>query len=253
MPNYYSPTVIQQIIPDADITKLELLFLSNIFTAERDGDGWYFFAEDQTENIIVLERAELEAALAASSHIESAASAYAARHLADYTAEAVSIDFDLSTKSWEWLFQDIVRRSATLSFLTSVTSYCCSKMRSDGFGGLAVLITADQIKGKSTDDILFQYLNELLYGPIGTAPGSGEHILLRLAEEEVRAALPAIIESDTNLTALMPEAIADEDVREGCLVVAERIDVREERDAAIFRAAIAAIRLANLRITPPDL
>lgn len=252
MPNYYSPTVIQQIIPDADMTELEFLFLSNIFTAEREGDGWYFFAEEQPEEIITLERAEMEAAISASGDIESAAGAYAVRHFANYPAEAAQIEFDLSIKSWEWLFQDIIRRSATLSFVTSVTSYCCSKMRSDGFGGLAVLITVDQIKGKSTDDILLHYLNELLYGPTATPPGSGEHILLRLAEADVRAALPSIIESDSNLTGLSPDAIGDDDVREGCLVVGERIDVREERDAAIFRAATAAIRLANLRIAPPN-
>ena len=31
----------------------------------------------------------------------------------------------------------------------------------DGFGGLAVLITADRILGKSTDDVLIDFLDEV--------------------------------------------------------------------------------------------
>jgi len=53
-----------------------------------------------------------------------------------------------------------VRRSATLRYVTVVTSFICSKMWSGGFGGRVVLITADAIKGKSTDDILQKFLAE---------------------------------------------------------------------------------------------
>ena len=38
MANYYSPTVIQPMIPNADMTPLELLMLSNIFDAEPNDD-----------------------------------------------------------------------------------------------------------------------------------------------------------------------------------------------------------------------
>jgi hypothetical protein len=37
MADYYSPTVIQQTIPDADMTPLERLILSNIFDSEKAG------------------------------------------------------------------------------------------------------------------------------------------------------------------------------------------------------------------------
>ncbi len=56
--------------------------------------------------------------------------------------------------------QDIVRRSTTLRYVTAVSSFSCSKMRPDGFGGMAVLITADRIVGKSTSDILEDFLAE---------------------------------------------------------------------------------------------
>ena len=39
MADYYTPTVIQQTIPDTDMTPLERLLLSNIFEAERDGEA----------------------------------------------------------------------------------------------------------------------------------------------------------------------------------------------------------------------
>ena len=56
--------------------------------------------------------------------------------------------------SWEVILQDIVRRSSTLRYVTVVTAFTCTKMRPDGFGGMAVVITADAIKGKSTNDFI---------------------------------------------------------------------------------------------------
>ncbi len=42
MADYFSPTVLQQPIPVADMTPLERLVLSLIFDAEPDGDALYF-------------------------------------------------------------------------------------------------------------------------------------------------------------------------------------------------------------------
>jgi len=47
-----------------------------------------------------------------------------------------------------------------LKYVTIVAAFTCSKMRSDGFGGAATLITADAILGKSTTDILEDFLTE---------------------------------------------------------------------------------------------
>jgi hypothetical protein len=248
---YYAPTVVQPTIPNADMTPLELLLLSSIFDAEPDGDGWYFSADECPADMIWLSRTELESALAESSNFESEASTYIEKCLADASESEAEIELDLSITSWEFIFQSIVRRSATLTYITAVASFTCSKMRPDGFGGMAVLITADVIKGKSTEDILHDFLDEAEYGPLGTAPGFGIHILLRLEEKEVREAIPGIIETDPNLTALSAEAITDNDIREGCLVVAERADMTEERGSVVFRAALAAIRLANMRSSRP--
>ena len=66
MADYYSPTVIQQMIAEADMTPLERLLLSHIFESERDGEGWYFFSESGPTDMIMVERAALESALEAS-------------------------------------------------------------------------------------------------------------------------------------------------------------------------------------------
>ena len=49
-------------------------------------------------------------------------------------------------------------RSPTLRYVTAITSFDCSKMRPDGFGGMAVLISADRIFSKCTHDLIAEFL-----------------------------------------------------------------------------------------------
>ena len=160
MADYFEQTVVQQTIPTADMTPLERLLLSRIFECEPDGDGWYFFAEQSPSTMIFATRAELEAALASSPDVESAAHLYVTEQLAAADADATEIDLDLSGTSWEFFFQDIVKRSTTLAYVSVVAAFTCSKMRPDGFGGMAILITRDAIVGKSTNDLLADFLAE---------------------------------------------------------------------------------------------
>src|SRR5208282_2411999 len=124
---------------------------------------------------------ELRAAFEASTAVASTATTYVAERLAAVPADETEIEIDFSGTSWEFIFQDIVRRSLTLRYVTAVTSFTCSKMRPDGFGGMAVLITADAILGKSINDILEDFLAEN-DGNVG----NGEHVLLRIREDAVR-------------------------------------------------------------------
>src|SRR5262249_49607285 len=80
--------------------------------------------------------------------------------LAAAEADAMEMDVDLSGTSWEFFFQDIVKRSTTLAYVSVVAAFTCSKMRPDGFGGMAILITRDAIVGKSTNDLLADFLAE---------------------------------------------------------------------------------------------
>lgn len=165
MADYYTPTVLQQSIPDADMTPLERLLLSHIFDAERDGDGWYFFSEQGPADMLYVERAALEAALAASQSIgESAANTFVKEHLPEpQRGDPLPsyLDLDLSTTSWEFIMQDIVKRSPTLDYVSAVSSFTCSKMRPDGFGGAVVLISANEIMGKSTSDLLEEFIEQV--------------------------------------------------------------------------------------------
>jgi hypothetical protein len=185
MADYFTPTVIQPAIPIADITPLERLLLSHIFNAEQDGQSLYFYADDRPSDMIWLDRAPIEAALAHSpSGTDSAAAAFVTEQLTRVPKDNVEIELDVSTLSWEAIFQDIVRRSRTLRYVTAVSAFTCSKMRPDGFGGMAVLITADTVMGKSTSDIVEDFLNEAVpdwaHEPAISAPMAAPHGGLRI-------------------------------------------------------------------------
>jgi hypothetical protein len=162
MANYWTPTVIQQTIPEVDITRLERLLLTQIFSSEPDGDGLYFYAEEGPSDLAVIDRGELEEALAASREAgDSRATRYVAECLARLPADEAEVEIDLSGSiSWELFVQDIVRRSPRLRYVSVISSFNCSKPRPDGFGGLAVLITVECIFGKSTDDLIAEFLKE---------------------------------------------------------------------------------------------
>ena len=103
MADYYTPTVIQQTIPERDMTPLERLLLSYVFDAERDGDGWYFFSELGPADMITVECAALKTALAASElEVDCTANNFVTKLLADLTDEKLQngyFDIDLSTTS----------------------------------------------------------------------------------------------------------------------------------------------------------
>lgn len=224
MADYFEPTVVQQTILDADMTPLERLLLSHIFACEPDGDGWRFFAEPSPSTMILVTRAELEAALASSPDVESAAHLHVSEQFAAADADAADIDLDLSGTSWEIFFQDIVKRSRTLAYVTVVAALTCSKMRPDGFGGMAVLITRDAIMGKSTNDLLEDFLAEAgLDG--GEAPGAEASDVATVPpasrREAVRASAPEPAE---------PPSLGDGSAAPKCFLVARLLNCSGDMD-----------------------
>lgn len=251
MANCYTPTVVQPAIPYADMTPLEQLLLTRIFESEPSDDGLYLFAEIMPADQIALPVETLRNALAASNGVASKATTFVVDRLKDVDGDCADIELDLSVTSWEFIFQDIVKRSATLDHVTVVCAFTCSRMRPDGFGGMAILITADAIKGKSTGDILCDFIDEAEHGALAAAPGFGVHVLLCLSEEHVRAEIGHIIEANEALATIAADAVTDADIRAGCLFAVEKTDLREERGSAIHRAALAAIREAERRQASP--
>ncbi len=55
-----------------------------------------------------------------------------------------------------------MRRSPTLTYVSAVLSFTCSRMRADGFGGAVVVISAAAILGKSTNDLLEEFIEQVV-------------------------------------------------------------------------------------------
>ncbi|WP_299110802.1 hypothetical protein [uncultured Bradyrhizobium sp.] len=156
MADYYSQCVVLPMLPLSDLTAAERLVLCNVFESETDNDELYLFAETGRNSMIDLEVADILTALATtaegSAGAELLAGAIAGLPVGDTVAE---IDLD---DRWIDILQEIVRRSPTLTFLAIETGFNCSKMRPDGFGGSALVITADTLDAMSTS----QFIDETL-------------------------------------------------------------------------------------------
>ncbi|MBA3448360.1 MAG: hypothetical protein H0T56_12280 [Pseudaminobacter sp.] len=173
MADYYSPTVIQPAVPIADMSPLELLLLTRVFSFELEGDALYLFTKFGPSDIVTLSLAQLvEAHEASQSGAGSTASVYIANKLPkeadDQAKQPDDINIDMTGTSWEFILQDIVKRSTTLEQIVVTTAFTCSKMRPDGFGGAICLITADQIMYKSTNDMLQDFRADLDQPKIST-------------------------------------------------------------------------------------
>lgn len=167
MADYYSPTVIQQTIPEVDMTPLERLILTHVFDADVEEQGLYFHSQQGPSDVVSISRNELEAALVASRGRESVANALVAEQLGKITddEDKEEVELDLRITSWEFLLQNITQRSATLRYITAITSYMCSRMLPDGFGGAALFITSDSILGQSTHEFLADCLADIAADP----------------------------------------------------------------------------------------
>ena len=77
------------------------------------------------------------------------------------------------------------------------------------------------------------------------------HILLQLGETGVREQIATILETDPSVTSLTADAVSDADIHTACLRVAAGTNLWEERGAAEFHAALAAIREAEGRQAAP--
>jgi hypothetical protein len=165
MSNCYTPTVVPQTVPNDDMTPLERLLLTNIFDADDINGKHYFYAEECPQTMLTLDKAELDAAIAASQEHPSSALPAIQEQLSHCEPDQSIIYLDQSGFSWETIFQDIVRRSNKLDYISVISSFTCSKMEPTAFGGMAVLITGTSIRGKSTEDILEELLEEEEAGP----------------------------------------------------------------------------------------
>lgn len=122
MADYYTSMVVKPMIPDGLFTEAELSIMAsfNIESAPEVENTIYLYAEE-----------------------------YRASGYNEDTLEEYDEDFLIT------LIQGVIQRSGgKLLWVAFEMSYFCSKMRSDGFGGAAVFITADKVEWLSTDQWL---------------------------------------------------------------------------------------------------
>ena len=164
MADYHSPTIVQPSIPNADMTPLERLILTNIFDFEPDSDALYLFTELGPSDMFELPAEEFRAAFTASADLPSRICDYLQYTFANLDAAAEFVEVDISALSWNFILQDIVRRSQVLGYLYVLTAFTCTKMRPDGFGGMVVFVTAENVEGKSTFEILDEFIVKWEHG-----------------------------------------------------------------------------------------
>ena len=160
MADYYTPTVIEPLIPITSILPIERLFLSHVFDEEIDGETIYYFSDKGAKDLIYMPIDKLREAL---EHSKQSQCRLAERLLESYSdAICGEDDFELDNCGdiWTDVLQDIVRRSSDLDHLTVTMAFTCSKMRPDGFGGFAMLITAETIRWESTNTRFDRFYKE---------------------------------------------------------------------------------------------
>lgn len=160
MADYYTPTVVEPMIPLAAILPIERLFLAQVFSDEVTSETAYYYSDDGACDLIYLDAAAVRSALDATSPETSSL----ARKLIDEQAGAIlgdeEIELDDCGDLWAEVLQDIVRRSPDIDHLTVTMAFTCSKMRPDGCGGLAMLITAETIRSESTHTLFDRFYQE---------------------------------------------------------------------------------------------
>ena len=161
MADYYSQCVVSPMLPLADVTAAEQLVLRNMFDSELEGDELYLFAEIGRNSMIGLEIPDILVALS-STGVASVATRLLSKAVADLADGEITAEIDLDDH-WLEILQEIVGRSDTLSFVAIETGFNCSKMRPDGFGGAAIVITAETIDAMSTN----QFIDETLAARLG--------------------------------------------------------------------------------------
>jgi hypothetical protein len=248
MADYFFQTVIQPDIPESAMTTLEWLLLSAVFEQETEDDQVYFFSSQGPNDMPSILVAEALAALDTHPAFESRTADLVRKALANPSLDphAAWLTLDLSVTGWAFIFQDVIRRCDALDHVAVITAWTCSRMRRDGFGGSAMVITADAVRFKATDELIDEMLADPGYGPVGVQPGAGVHALGRLQEDRVRGVLGEIMAAAPAPT-FPADAVSDLDIRRACLAVIDNLDLGDLTQASERAAARLALEAARER------
>ena len=160
MADYFTPTVVEPMIPSSAILPVEAMFLAQAFEAESEDGLIYYFGETGANELVFFDPKELREALNLADHTSSRLVAKLRAEYAEMLVGEDEFEFDVAGDLWPEVLQDIVRRAPDLEELTVTMAFTCSKMRPDGFGGLAMLITAAAIRSGSTHTLFETFYAE---------------------------------------------------------------------------------------------
>ena len=159
MADYYTQTVVHQEIPERLIAPFERLLLAEVFESENRDGAIYYYASERPNDFITIDPRLLCVTLAISPE-KSRLRSWLKKQLAECPEDIPHLDIDLTACPYKYeahliILQDIVRRSkGELPYLTIAAAYTCSKMRPDGFGGMAIIITQNRISYHSTYNVI---------------------------------------------------------------------------------------------------
>lgn len=161
MADYHSPTTVQPNIPIAAMTALELRLLCELFEFERDDATIYFFATENVADTAWIDRTELLALLDGGDDRPSAITDVVRAELAATDPQEEEFELDFSLIGYDRIFQDIVKRRPDIDHIQIVAAWTCTRMRPDGFGGMATVITAETVESMSTTSFIEEVLARL--------------------------------------------------------------------------------------------
>jgi len=160
MADYYTPTVVEPMIPLSAVSPVEAMFLAQVFDTEMENGLVYYFSEQGANDLVFFDPGEVRSALGTADQTSSRLVAKLHQEYAEALAGDDEFEVEMAGDLWPEVLQDIVWRTPDLGELTVTMAFTCSKMRLDGFGGLAMLITAAAIRSGSTHTLFETFYAE---------------------------------------------------------------------------------------------
>ncbi len=146
--------VIDPAIPLTDITELERLVLSSVFDAGEVDNALLLYTDSGAALTFSLAAGDLSVAYETSRRSpKSELNRIVAECWRDQIDGRDRIEIDLRPSSWEFILQDIVARSETLSEVRVLEWSRHPSQRPDSFAACVMLITATECAGRSSGDL----------------------------------------------------------------------------------------------------
>lgn len=148
--------VITPAIPLDDMTLLERLVLSHVFDAGETDSGLLLYSDRGAASHLRIPAHELTNAYMMSRTVpHSEINRIIARVWKSWCEEdepGTTVAVDLSETSWEFILKDIVARSTALAEIRVLEWYRHPSQNPDSFGMNIMLVTANEIAGRNSDD-----------------------------------------------------------------------------------------------------